>query len=68
MSDHTTSTDSTACTDVDADTIIDTFPRVSLTSDSEYIETIELPAEPADTTPTAEVLRSELAEIGRAHV
>jgi DEAD/DEAH box helicase domain-containing protein len=62
MSDHTTSTDSTACTDVDADTIIDTFPRVSLTSDSEYIETIELPAEPADTTPTAEVLRSELAD------
>ncbi|WP_418284832.1 DEAD/DEAH box helicase [Halorubrum sp. DTA46] len=62
MSDNTTSTDATARTDVDADTIIDTFPRVSLTSDSEYIETIELPAEPADTTPTAEVLRPELAD------
>jgi len=62
MSDNTTSTDATARTDVDADTIIDTFPRVSLTPDSEYIETIELPAEPADTTPTAEVLRPELAD------
>lgn len=62
MSDHTTSTDGTARTDVNADTIIDTFPRVSLTPDSEYIDTIELPAEPADTTPTADVLRSELAE------
>ncbi len=62
MSDHTTSTDATARTDVDADTIIDTFPRVSLTLDSEYIETIELPAEPADTIPTAEIIRSELAD------
>ncbi|RZV10509.1 DEAD/DEAH box helicase domain-containing protein [Natrinema hispanicum] len=62
MSDHSTSTDATARNDVDADTIIDTFPRVSLTPDSEYIETIELPAEPADTTPTVEVLRSELAD------
>jgi len=62
MSDHTTSTDATGRTDVDADTIIDTFPRVSLTPDSEYIETIELPAEPADTTPTTEVLRPELAD------
>jgi len=62
MSDHTTSTDATPRTDVDADTIIDTFPRVSLTPDSEYIETIELPAEPADTTPTAEILRPVLAD------
>ena len=62
MSDHTTSTDTNARIDVDADTILDTFPRVSLTPDSEYIQTIELPAEPADTTPTAEVLRPNLAD------
>lgn len=62
MSDNTTSTDTNARTDVNADTVIDTFPRVTLTSDSEYIETIELPAEPADTVPTAEVIRPELAD------
>ncbi|UPV73938.1 DEAD/DEAH box helicase [Halorussus limi] len=62
MSDNTTSTDANARADVDADTIIDTFPRTSLTPDSEYLETIGLPAEPADTVPTAEVLRPELAE------
>jgi DEAD/DEAH box helicase domain-containing protein len=62
MSDHTSSTDPTDRIDVDAETIIDTFPRVSLSLDSEYIETIELPAEPADTTPTTEVLRPELAD------
>ncbi len=62
MTDNTTSTDANTRTDVDADTIIDTFPRVSLTPDSKYIETIELPAEPANTVPTAEVLRPELAD------
>ncbi|WP_049923879.1 DEAD/DEAH box helicase [Halopiger djelfimassiliensis] len=62
MSDDTTSTDANARTDVNADTIIETFPRTSLTPDSEYIETIELPPKPADTVPTAEVLRPELAD------
>ena len=62
MSDNTTSKDANAHSDVDSDTIIDTFPRVSLTPDSEYIETIELPAKPAHTIPTAEILRPELAD------
>ncbi len=62
MSDNTTSTDADAWTAVDADTMIDTFPRVALTPESERIETIELPAEPADTASTAEVLRPELAD------
>ena len=61
MSDNTTSTNTSTRTDVDANTILDTFPRNSITPNSKYIETVELPAEPADTVPTSEVLRPELA-------
>jgi len=60
MSDNTPIDASTGI--VDAATVIDTFPRVSLTPDSKFIETIELPAEPADTVPTSDILRRELAD------
>jgi len=62
MSDHPTPDDADTSINVEADTIIDTFPRPGLTPDSDYIETIELPAEPADKVPTADVLRPELAD------
>ncbi len=61
MSDNTSPTDANRCTDVDATTMINTFPRTSLTPESGYIDTIELPAKPADTVPAPDVLRPELA-------
>ncbi len=62
MSDNTTSPDRTSSTSIDAATLIDTFPRPGLTPNSTYLETIEQPAKPADTVPTADVLRPDLAE------
>ena len=41
--------------------LVETFPRASLTTESPYIETIELPAEPAKTVSKKEVLRPELS-------
>ena len=52
MSDDTT---------IDAESIIDTFPRHSLTAASDHIEIVELPENPAATVPVAEVLRPTLA-------
>jgi len=46
----------------DADSIIDTFPRESLSPDSQFIHTIERPPRPADTVQTASILRPRLAE------
>jgi DEAD/DEAH box helicase domain-containing protein len=62
MSDNTTSTDTTDNPGTDAATVIDTFPRPGLTPNSEYLETIEQSAKPADTVQTDDVLRSELAD------
>ena len=62
MSDNTTSTDTLARTSIDAATLLDTFPRMGLTAESNYIETIDQPAKPADTVPIGDVLRPELAE------
>ena len=47
---------------IDAQQLINTFPRTSLTAESPYVETIEVPAKPAETTATADILRPELAE------
>jgi len=62
MSDNTTTPDTTSGTDIEAATLIDTFPRPGFTPDSEYLETIEQPAKSADTVPTGDVLRRELAD------
>jgi DEAD/DEAH box helicase domain-containing protein len=62
VSDNTPSTDTTDSPGTDAATLINTFPRQGLTPSSEYLETIEQSAKPADTVPTGDVLRSELAD------
>jgi DEAD/DEAH box helicase domain-containing protein len=42
-------------------TLVETFPRTSLTTDTDSVRVVELPAKPADTVPAREVLRPELA-------
>jgi DEAD/DEAH box helicase domain-containing protein len=54
--------DNTTRIDVSATALLESFPRTALTPDTDYIETIELPATPADTVPTEDVLRPALAE------
>ncbi len=54
-------TETTPETGMDAATLIETFPRTGLTPNSDSIETIQLPAKPAETVPKADVLRPELA-------
>lgn len=62
MSDNNSTTGTHTRVDVSGTDLIETFPRVGLTSDSEYIETIERPAKPADTVPTADVLQPALSD------
>ena len=52
MTDHT----------VDAETLIETFPRHTLTPSSDAIEIVELPANPARTVPAAGVIPPVLTE------
>src|SRR6056297_366537 len=61
MTDDTTP-DATALTDVSGRSLVETFPRMSLTPDSEYVELIEQSAKPAETVPDEEVLRPTLAD------
>ncbi|MFB6086064.1 MAG: DEAD/DEAH box helicase [Halodesulfurarchaeum sp.] len=42
--------------------LIETFPRAGLTTDSPFVERIEMPAKPAETTPPTEILRPTLSE------
>lgn len=42
--------------------LVATFPRTSLTPDSEYVSTIELPPREAESVPATAALRPELAE------
>jgi DEAD/DEAH box helicase domain-containing protein len=48
--------------DLNAESLVETFPRATLGPDSEYVETVERPARPARTVPAADVLRPALAE------
>ncbi|MFP9191143.1 DEAD/DEAH box helicase [Natrialbaceae archaeon A-CW1-1] len=57
---HTT--DASTRSDVAGTALIETFPRTTLTPESEYIDRIELPAKPADTVPASDVLDSTLAD------
>ncbi len=59
MREDTTATDDRM--DASGTDLVESFPRTTLGPDSEYVETIELPAKPAETVPTAEVLRPALA-------
>ncbi|MFW6458575.1 MAG: DEAD/DEAH box helicase [Halodesulfurarchaeum sp.] len=42
--------------------LVETFPRAGLTTDSPFVERIELPAKPAETTPTDAILRPTLSD------
>lgn len=42
--------------------LVETFPRAGLTTDSPFVERIEIPARPAETTPTGEILRPTMSE------
>jgi DEAD/DEAH box helicase domain-containing protein len=55
-------TDARTPMDVSGTRLVESFPRTTLTPDSEYVETIELPANPAETVPAEAVLRSALAD------
>ena len=46
---------------MNADDLIETFPRPSLTPETDYVQTIHQPAREADTVPADAVLRSSLA-------
>jgi len=61
MSEHNTP-DTGSQTEMTGDTLLDTFPRTSLTSESDFIETIQIPEKPAETVPAGDILRPELAE------
>ncbi|MCU4752067.1 DEAD/DEAH box helicase [Halobacteria archaeon AArc-curdl1] len=58
----TTETDIQAKIDVTGTALVETFPRTGLTSESEYIDIIELPAKPANTVPAGDVLVPTLAD------
>ncbi|MFA9427805.1 DEAD/DEAH box helicase [Natronorubrum sp. A-ect3] len=62
MSEHNTETDRNTRIDVSGTALVDSFPRSSLTPDSTYVDTIELPAKPADTVSTDDVLQPALAD------
>ena len=47
--------------DIDASTLVETFPRTGLTPASEFVEILEQSARPAETVPAGEVLRPGLA-------
>jgi DEAD/DEAH box helicase domain-containing protein len=57
MSDHSDTTNGR----LDGQTLVETFPRTSLTPDSGSVETVSLPAEPAEQVPADAVLRPGLA-------
>jgi len=59
MTDNTT--DTCAGIDIDAETLVERFPRTGLTPASEFVEAVEQPARPAETVHTGEVLRPGLA-------
>jgi len=48
-------------TNLSADSLLDSFPRTTLDSGSEHVETIERPARDARTVPAGDVLRPALA-------
>ncbi|KAB1190749.1 MULTISPECIES: DEAD/DEAH box helicase [Haloferax] len=60
MSENPTPPDTNV--DIDTDSIIDSFPRPDVSRNSDYIETIELPARAAKTVSTSDVLRPTLAD------
>ncbi len=62
MCAHDSSSDTNTRIDVSGRDLVETFPRTSLTPESESIEIIELPAKPADTVSAGDVLRSALSD------
>jgi DEAD/DEAH box helicase domain-containing protein len=62
MSDDTSPPDTTPGADIDAATLVETFPRPGLTADSDTLEIIEQPAKPADTVSAAEIIHPALAD------
>lgn len=61
MDETTHTTDSDAETAMDGATLLESFPRIGLTPDSENVERIELPPKPAETVPAIDVLDPTLA-------
>lgn len=61
MNEQSTRTTSNEALAADGRELVESFPRVGLTPDADTVETIELPARPAETVPTNAVLRETLA-------
>ncbi len=61
MSERDNTTDTETGIGTDGERLVESFPRASLTAESEYVSVIDLPAREARTRPTDGVLRPMLA-------